>query len=152
MRTMITRTILRRAAQSVLGLACISGALGAHADCFDAAARYQQVNPWILRAIAWTESHNQPLALHRNADGSIDYGIMQINSQHLAVLAQYGVTTKTLLDGCPNVYVAAWYLRHEMDKYGNTWAAVGSYHSETPTLRDQYAHQIMAVLHSWKQM
>jgi soluble lytic murein transglycosylase-like protein len=122
----------------------------AHADCFDAAAQYHQVNPWILRAIAWTESHNQPFALHRNENGTTDYGLMQINSAHLDELKGYGVSSDVLMQGCPNVYVAAWHLKRQMLKYGNTWEAVGAYHSKTPVLRDHYSAQIIEVLQSWK--
>jgi soluble lytic murein transglycosylase-like protein len=122
----------------------------ARADCYDAAAQYHQVNPLILRAIAWAESHNEPLALHRNANGSIDYGLMQINSVHLAALGQFGVSSETLMQPCANVYVAAWHLRRKMDKYGNTWAAVGAYHSETPTLRDRYALRVLQILKDWQ--
>lgn len=69
----------------------------AHADCYDEAARYQKVNPLILRAIAWQESHNTPDAINRNANGSTDYGIMQINSIHLSRLAQYGLDRKSVV-------------------------------------------------------
>ncbi|NLP61067.1 lytic transglycosylase domain-containing protein [Paraburkholderia sacchari] len=124
----------------------------ARADCFDEAARYQKVNPLILRAIAWQESHNTPDALHRNTNGSVDYGVMQINSIHLPTLAQYGISSSTLMQPCKNVYIAAWHLRQKMNKYGNTWAAVGAYHSETPALRDRYAQQIAAILRKWKLM
>jgi soluble lytic murein transglycosylase-like protein len=137
---------------SALALALACASTGAHADCFDEAARYQKVNPLILRAIAWQESHNTPEALHRNANGSVDYGVMQINSIHLPALAQYGISQSTLMEPCKNVYIAAWHLRQKMNKYGNTWAAVGAYHSETPTLRDQYAQQIAAILRKWKLM
>ena len=122
----------------------------AHADCFDDAAAYQKVNPLILRAIAWQESHNRPNALHKNANGSIDYGVMQINSVHLPVLSHYGISSQVLMQPCKNVYIAAWHLRREMNKYGNSWRAVGGYHSETPALRDQYAHQIMGILNRWQ--
>ena len=139
--------------QALLTVAAILSALlaagPAHADCFDEAARYQKVNPLILRAIAWQESHNRPDALHKNANGSTDYGLMQINSVHLPTLAQYGISTNTLMEPCKNVYIAAWHLRQQMNKYGNTWQAVGAYHSETPTLRDQYAQQIVAILRKW---
>jgi soluble lytic murein transglycosylase-like protein len=120
------------------------------ADCFDAAAKYHRVNPWVLRAIAWNESHNQPFAVHQNGNGTIDYGLMQINSTHLAELKDYGVTTRELMQACPNVYVAAWHLRRQMDRYGNTWEAIGAYHSETPRLRDQYAWGIVATLRNWR--
>ncbi|WP_028220073.1 lytic transglycosylase domain-containing protein [Paraburkholderia oxyphila] len=137
---------------AALTLAAFCASAPARADCFDEAARYQKVNPLILRAIAWQESHNTPDALHRNANGSVDYGVMQINSVHLPTLAQYGISSSTLMQPCKNVYIAAWHLRQKMNKYGNTWAAVGAYHSETPALRDQYAQQIAAILRKWKLM
>nr|WP_156789204.1 MULTISPECIES: lytic transglycosylase domain-containing protein [unclassified Burkholderia] len=122
----------------------------AYADCYDSAARYHQVNPLILRAIAWQESHNRPDALNKNTNGTTDYGIMQINSVHLPVLSRYGITKDTLMEPCKNVYIAAWHLRRMMNKYGNTWQAVGAYHSETPSLRDKYAKQIFDILTQWK--
>lgn len=135
----------------VLALASVaaSASAPARADCFDEAARYQKVNPLILRAIAWQESHNRPDALHKNTNGSIDYGLMQINSVHLPTLSQYGISTGTLMQPCKNVYIAAWHLRQKMNKYGNTWRAVGAYHSETPALRDRYARQIADILIRW---
>jgi soluble lytic murein transglycosylase-like protein len=136
------------AAAALLALAGAS--TFARADCFDEAAQYQKVNPLILRAIAWQESHNHPDAVHRNANGSIDYGVMQINSVHLATLSQYGISQSTLMEPCKNVYIAAWHLRQKMNKYGNTWAAVGAYHSESPALRDRYAQDIADILRQWK--
>lgn len=72
----------------------------ARADCFDEAARYQKVNPLILRAIAWQESHNRPDALNKNTNGSVDYGLMQINSIHLQTLSRYGIGRDTLMEPC----------------------------------------------------
>jgi soluble lytic murein transglycosylase-like protein len=143
-----------RATRAIAVIATVLGAsfasTGAQADCFDEAARYQKVNPLILRAIAWQESHNTPDALHKNENGSTDYGLMQINSVHLPKLAQYGISSETLMEPCKNVYIAAWHLRQKMNKYGNTWEAVGAYHSETPSLRDRYARQIVDILRRWK--
>src|SRR6266702_6194135 len=131
---------MKRALVTVaVGLAVLAAAGQARADCFDEAAKYQKVNPLILRAIAWQESHNQPDAMNKNANGSTDYGLMQINSVHLGQLAQYGISTTTLMQPCKSVYIAAWHLRQTMNKHGNTWQAVGAYHSETPSLRDQYS-------------
>jgi soluble lytic murein transglycosylase-like protein len=135
-----------------VALAALFAASAARADCFDEAAQYQKVNSLILRAIAWQESHNRPDALHKNANGSTDYGVMQINSVHLPVLSQYGISSSTLMEPCKNVYIAAWHLRQKMNKYGNTWEAVGAYHSETPALRDKYARQIVAILQKWNLM
>jgi soluble lytic murein transglycosylase-like protein len=53
------------------------------------------------------------------------------------------------MDSCKSVYIAAWVLRQKMNKYGNTWAAVGAYHSETPTRREQYANAIATIVARW---
>jgi hypothetical protein len=136
----------------LVALAALMSARHAHADCFDDAALYENVNPMLLRAIAWQESHNHAEATHTNNNGSVDYGVMQINSVHMPTLAQYGISISTLMQPCANVYIGAWHLRHQMNRYGNTWEAVGAYHSETPALRDQYSQRIYAILASWNQL
>lgn len=128
-------------------LACASTA--AQADCFESAAVYHGVNPLILRAIAHVESRGNPQAIHRNKNGTMDIGELQINSIHLRELAAFGIRAKDLLDECVNVYVAAWHLKKQMAAYGNTWDAVGAYHSRSPRLRDDYARLVKATLVKW---
>ncbi|MDQ7980291.1 lytic transglycosylase domain-containing protein [Paraburkholderia sp. SARCC-3016] len=118
----------------------------ADSDCFSAAAAYQHVNPVVLRAIAWRESHGNANAIHRNANGSTDYGMMQINSIHLPTLSRYGLSAVDLMNPCANIFVAAWHLHKMIVKYGNTWAAIGAYHSETPAERDRYARAIQSIV------
>lgn len=101
-------------------------------DCFEQAGVYQGVNPSVLRAIAWFESKGDPKAVNRNANGSIDVGQLQINSIHFGELARHGVPHGALTDLCVNIYVAAWLLKQKMVKHGNTWWAIGAYHSESP--------------------
>lgn len=105
----------------------------------------------ILRAIGWHESRFRADAMHRNENQSIDMGLMQINSIHLAELKRYGIDARTLQDGCASVYIGAWHLRRKIARYGNTWEAVGAYHSETPALRDRYAQSIIGILRQWQQ-
>ena len=121
----------------------------AHADCIDDAAAHHQVNALVLRAIGWHESRLDPAAVGHNANGSIDIGAFQINSAHLPDLARYGVTARLLSDGCVSAYVAAWHYRRQMDSLGNTWAAIGAYHSRTPSRSAWYANRIAAILMSW---
>ena len=118
----------------------------AKADCFEQAAIYQGVNAHVLRAIAWQESRGHPDTLHHNLNGTIDYGQMQINSTHLPTLARFGVTRRTLMDPCRSAFIGAWQLRRMMEKYGNTWAAIGAYHSETPMYRDSYARSVKRII------
>ncbi len=51
-----------------------------------------------------------------------------------------------------NVFVAAWLLKQKMVKYGNTWRAIGAYHSETPKQRDAYARSIQQILVKWGEL
>jgi soluble lytic murein transglycosylase-like protein len=95
---------------------CLSVAQFARASCFDDAAAYQHVSPLILRAIAWQESHNHANAIHVDANGSVDYGLMQINTVHLPALARYGIGKDALMSPCKNVYIAAWQLRRQLIK------------------------------------
>ncbi|KAK48990.1 lytic transglycosylase [Caballeronia jiangsuensis] len=121
-------------------------------DCFEQAAAYQGVNPLVLRAVAWRESKGDTAAINRNANGSIDVGQLQINSIHFTDLARQGIPHRALADPCVNVFVAAWLLKQKMVKYGNTWRAIGAYHSESPKHRDAYARSIQQILVSWGEL
>ncbi|ADG19953.1 lytic transglycosylase domain-containing protein [Paraburkholderia atlantica] len=132
----------------------VLGSSGAQAaptadDCFDKAGAYQGVNPHVLRAVAWRESKGDATAINRNANGSIDVGQLQINSIHFPELASQGIPHRALTDPCVNIFVAAWLLKQKMVRHGNTWRAIGAYHSESPRERDAYARSIQAILVSW---
>ncbi|EDZ97645.1 Lytic transglycosylase catalytic [Burkholderia sp. H160] len=118
-------------------------------DCFDKAGAYQGVNPLVLRAVAWRESKGDATAINRNANGSIDVGQLQINSIHFPELKSQGIPHRALTDPCVNIFVAAWLLKQKMVRYGNTWRAIGAYHSESPHERDAYARSIQAILVNW---
>lgn len=138
--------ILRRFIFTLLLALC---ATPAFADCFDDAAAYHGVNPWVLRGIAHVESGFKAHATNVNRNGTMDIGMMQTNSIHLKNLSRFGVSRTDLFDGCKSVYVAAWMLRQKIEKHGNTWVAVGSYHSETPYFRDRYAAKVSGIIARW---
>jgi len=135
----------------VVSLLLFHGAARAQ-DCFEQAGTYQGVNPSVLRAIAWFESKGDPAAVNRNANGSIDVGQLQINSVHFNDLARHGVPSRALTDSCVNVFVAAWLLKQKMVRHGNTWRAIGAYHSESPGQRDAYARSIQRILVAWGEL
>lgn len=132
--------------QKVLALSLLAvssmAAQACRADCFDGAAHYQKVRPVILRGIAQVESHDNPHAINHNKNGSVDYGMMQINSIHLKELKKYGVHKADLMNACKNIYTAAWLYKQKIKVHGDNWVAVGSYHSETPHERWQYARKV----------
>jgi len=136
------------AAALIFALACTL-APAARADCIDDAAARHQVNAMVLRAIGWHESRLQPPALGHNANGSTDVGAFQINSIHLSELARHGIDRAALADGCTSAEVAAWHYRRQVDRLGNSWQAVGAYHSATPERAAWYANRIATILMRW---
>lgn len=123
--------------------------LNESAPCVAAAARYHGVNPWVLRAILQVESDFNPRALSRNANGTVDVGMAQINSIHFAELGRWGIAPGNLMDGCVATYVAAWHLSKQIRKYGNSWFGVASYHSASPCQNSRYAGLLWNALVGW---
>lgn len=115
-------------------------------SCWEQAAQRHQVNPHLLVAIAEVESGLRARAIGRNTNGSIDIGLMQINTLWLPELGRYGVSAKDLLDPCVSVHVGAWVLAQKMRRHGNTWTAVGAYNAGSDGLRERYARKVARVL------
>lgn len=114
------------------------------AFCFEEAGSLYGINPLILRAIAKVESNFNPGALHRNTNGTYDYGLMQINSSWAPILGRE--RWNLLGDACYNTMTGSWILATCMSKYGYTWKAIGCYNSQTPEKRDRYAQMVFRQL------
>jgi len=110
--------------------------------CFLTAAHRYHLSPVLLYSIAWRESQLNPRALNRNSDGTIDTGIMQVNSRWLPELATYGISEEMLLDPCTNIGVGAWVLASEFHRAGASWRAVGRYNSPDPAAGIKYAMRV----------
>ena len=113
------------------------------AFCFQEAGSRYRVSPWLLWSIAKVESGLDPSAINQNNNGTVDVGLMQVNS---IWAEQLGKTWDHLDDPCTNVMAGAWILNQCIQDYGYTWKAVGCYHSRTPELRDAYALKIAIIL------
>lgn len=109
----------------------------AKAFCFkEAGARYQ-IDPRLLKAIARQESGMNPKAIgvNRNKEGKIvsrDYGVMQINDNHIPRLKKMGVLRHQddlLNNPCLNVQIGAWILATHLQKCGINWSCLGSYNA-----------------------
>lgn len=122
------------------------------ADCFETAAERHQVPADLLRAIACVESNFNAYAVNRNRNGSVDYGVMQINSSWLPELSKFGIRPDHLWDACTNIYVGAWVLAQKIRAFGFNWRAIGAYNAglkQTPLreyLRYEYAKKVYGVL------
>ena len=71
-----------------------------------AAACQSAVAPDTIASIAQHESGLDPAAIHHNANGTDDVGLMQINSANFAWL---GLDAQTALDPCESIAAAARY-------------------------------------------
>ncbi|MCK9987518.1 MAG: hypothetical protein AzoDbin1_03990 [Azoarcus sp.] len=117
---------------------------GEAACTWESVARKWKVNPYMLYAIAKTESNLNPRAINRaNTNGSEDVGMMQINSFWFPKLAKLGIKREHLFDPCVSLDVAGWILSQNMDRHGNTWTAVGAYNAASPDKRIAYAKKVL---------
>lgn len=117
--------------------------------CVTGAATYHSVNPWILKAILKVESGFKADAVNKNRNGTVDVGMAQINSMHFRELSKYGIGPDDLMNACIATYVAAWHLAKQYRAHGNTWFAVGAYHSTTQCFNRRYSGLVWNTLLQW---
>jgi len=117
-------------------------------SCFTSAGQRYGIAPSLLQAMARAESGLDALARHANIDGSVDIGLMQINSVWLPLLQRSGIAPEMLWHPCYNIHVGAWILAGNIRRFGYTWEAVGAYNAgtrqdrKTESRREAYAHRI----------
>lgn len=105
-------------------------------NCWAAAAHRYGLPVELLYAIGQVESGHKVGAIGRNKDGSLDLGVMQINSRWLPALQVYGISQQDLLQKpCTNIQVGAWILSQEVSRFGYTWYAIGAYNAGPVTHR-----------------
>lgn len=110
------------------------------ASCWEQAGARYGIEPELLQAIAMVESNLNPHALNKNSDGSIDYGLMQINSFHLPELAKFNIRpTDLMANTCLNVITGAWILAANIRQFGYGWQAVGAYNVGTANTPERHA-------------
>lgn len=142
------RNVLVWGRLGALGGICALAASMAQAHCYELASARYRVPAALLRAIAQQESGGNPAARNVNRNGSVDLGLMQINSQWLPVLGRHGIGPEDLWDPCVSVLVGAWILSNNFGRMGYTLQALGAYNSSQPEQRVRYARQVLRRLHS----
>lgn len=109
---------------------------------FAEAGRAFGIEATLLKRIATIESSMNPAAINLNKNGTIDIGLMQINSMHLKRLSAIGVTKQALLDPEVNIYVGALLLSSHIRKKGYNLSAIGCYHSANPVFKNQWLKRL----------
>ncbi len=125
--------------------------------CMALVAHLYALPPRVLPSIQAVEG-GAPGTVSRNANGSEDLGVMQVNSLWIGPLARYTgldgetVRERLIVRPCFNIAAAGAILRLYLDQAGgDLMRAVGDYHSHTPALNLAYQAQVLrsAMLMFW---
>lgn len=111
--------------------------------CWDKAATIYGVDPWLLMAIAKTESSFNSNAIGINKNKSTDIGMMQINTIWLPTLKKFGIQKEHLFNPCTSVFVGAWILAQNIKNFGYNQDGIGAYNSPgNIKIRRNYAKKV----------
>jgi hypothetical protein len=116
--------------------------------CMTAVAAANGLPPLVLPAIHMIEGGHVGMIV-KNANGSEDYGVMQINSSWLPTLAQgldrsaSQVRSDLIHDGCFNIAIAGAVMKYNVAQAGgDIWQAVGYYSSHTASFNAIYQARV----------
>jgi hypothetical protein len=118
--------------------------------CMLQAAQFYALPPRVLPSIQAVEG-GAPGTVHRNADGSFDLGVMQVNTLWVGPIANRihaapdAVAARLTNDACFNIAAAALILRGYLNESHDLLEAVGDYHSHTRLLNLAYRSHVVAV-------
>lgn len=118
--------------------------------CIQQTAQKYRIPESILVGILVVEG-GRPGHTHRNSDGSVDIGPMQINSRWLGTVRKYGISYGELKNSpCTNLDVGGWILSRSIRNHaGRLWEGVGAYHSPHRREAMKYAWKVYRVIHAW---
>jgi soluble lytic murein transglycosylase-like protein len=85
-----------------------------------------------------------PNSIGKNKNGSVDVGLMQVNSIHFPKLKSYGISPEDLFDPCTNINVGAWELASCIRRFGANSKALTCYNGMVPG--NPYSGKVLAVL------
>lgn len=124
-------------------------------DCAVDIAEFYDVPIELVAAVKYAESGSRGQKVGRigpNRNGTYDLGAMQINTWWLTKaspeyrLSNWGIDEAELLQNeCTNIAVGTWILSQNLNRYGNTRAALAAYNTGSPSSNVglRYADRIM---------
>ena len=117
--------------------------------CMALVASVYHLPPRVLPSIQAIEGGRVGLE-HLNKDGSVDLGVMQINTLWVTPIArftrlpEFNVRDRLLYDPCFNIAAAGLIMRTYLNETkGDLMLAVGDYHSHTPVLNLEYRAKVL---------
>lgn len=112
--------------------------------CFLKAEDTYHISASILWSLSRLESGHNVRAVNKNANGTLDYCHMQINSGWRRYIGKENWAR--LEDPCYCTMVGAWILAQCIQKHGYTWEAIGCYHSPNRARGMWYARKVHNLL------
>lgn len=118
----------------------------AHAGdyCFEEAATRYALPPALLWAVAKVESNFNPAAVNWNDNGSLDFGVMQINSSWRERIGEE--RWRALGDPCFNIQMGAYVMADCLRRYGYTYEGIGCYNAVSYDRRIHYARRVVEAM------
>jgi len=111
-------------------------------DCINHAAIAYHVPATLILSIMKAENGKNGEAI-KNKNGTVDYGVMGINSIWLPKVMAYGYTKEDLqFNACKNVAVGTWIISQNMANNEPLWKSIANYHSRTPSHNKFYQASI----------
>ena len=107
------------------------------------------LSPWALNIEGKGyrfDSKEKALKMAKEAETegrSFDSGVMQVNNFWLK---KYGIPLEAALDPLANIYLGSWILKQEIARHGESWNAVGAYHSPNEDRGRRYAEMVKDAL------
>ncbi|HRF57805.1 MAG TPA: lytic transglycosylase domain-containing protein [Campylobacterales bacterium] len=100
------------------------------------------IPPLLLKNIAKIESSLNPHCINHNKNGTIDYGIMQINTVHFAELQRYGVNERNIMNPKVNIMAGAILVKKLIDNNQTNYDSIGKYHSKTSRFKSLWVQKL----------
>jgi hypothetical protein len=117
--------------------------------CMVATAAFYHLPPRVLPSIQVVEA-GRPGVVSRNADGSADLGVMQVNTlwvpkfAAITGMSEESVRNRLTEDPCFNIAAAGAIMRlYLTETNGDLLQAVGFYHSHTPERASEYQAKVL---------
>jgi soluble lytic murein transglycosylase-like protein len=122
------------------------GSVKDYDEYFVEAGEHFGIPPLLLKKIATIESDLDANCIFRNKNGTIDYGIMQINSCHFKELSKYGISKTNIMHPRINIFAGAAILARHIKNEGFNIEAISHYHSRTPKYKEKWSAKLISEL------
>ena len=101
------------------------------------------ISYFLMKSIALTENAGfDNDAIMKNENGTIDIGLMQINSMWKYWLPEENITHQKLKDPDFNIKIAYTIVSKIIEQHGYSWDSIGRYHSGTPKFKERWLNKI----------